>query len=37
MRQFGSIERVITAEETALMQIRGIGPKKAAQIRQLLR
>ena len=37
LRQFGSIERVITAEETALTQIRGIGPRKAARIRELLR
>jgi DNA excision repair protein ERCC-4 len=37
LRQFGSIERVITAEETELLQIRGIGPKKAARIRELLR
>ena len=37
LRQFGSIERVITAEATALMQIRGIGPTKAARIRELLR
>jgi Fanconi anemia group M protein len=37
LRQFGSIERVITAEQNALMQIRGIGSKKAARIRELLR
>ena len=37
LRQFGSIERVTTAEETELLQIRGIGPRKAARIRELLR
>jgi DNA excision repair protein ERCC-4 len=37
LRQFGSIERVITADETELQQIRGIGPRKAARIRELLR
>lgn len=36
LEQFGSIERVITAPEDALMQVRGVGPKKAARIRQLV-
>ena len=36
LQQFGSIERVITASEDALMQVRGVGAKKAAQIRQLV-
>ena len=33
---FGSVERVMTADETTLMQIPGIGPKKAARIRELV-
>jgi DNA excision repair protein ERCC-4 len=36
LERFGSIERVITAPEDALMQVRGVGPKKAARIRQLV-
>ena len=34
--QFGSIERIISANESALMQIRGIGQKKAARIRAVV-
>lgn len=34
--QLGSVERVITADETALMQVRGVGPKKAARIREVV-
>jgi len=34
---FGPVERVVTAEETTLMQIPGIGSKKAARIRELVR
>ena len=34
--QFGSVERVITASEDALIQVAGVGPKKAALIRELL-
>lgn len=34
---FGSVERIITADETMLMQIPGLGPKKAARIRELVR
>jgi ERCC4-type nuclease len=34
--QFGSIERVITAGEAQLMYVRGVGPKKAARIRELV-
>ncbi len=34
---FGSVERIITADETALSQILGIGLKKAARIRELVR
>ena len=30
LQQFGSIEQVISATEDALMQVRGIGPQKAA-------
>lgn len=33
---FGSVERVVTADETALMTIPGIGQKKAARIRELV-
>ena len=36
LQQFGSIERVITATKDALMEVRGVGPKKASQIRQLV-
>ena len=35
--QFGSIERVVAADEDALMQVRGVGRKKAARIRELVR
>jgi Fanconi anemia group M protein len=35
--QFGSIERVIAADETTLMQTPGVGRKKAARIRELVR
>ncbi len=35
--QFGSIERVVAADDTTLMQIRGIGRKKATRIRELVR
>ena len=34
--EFGSVERVITADEAALMRIRGVGPQKAARIRELV-
>ncbi len=34
--QFGSVERVITADDAALTQVRGVGPKKAARIRELV-
>jgi len=33
--QLGSVERVVTADETTLSQVRGLGPKKAARIREL--
>jgi Fanconi anemia group M protein len=35
--RFGSIERVVTAEESALADVRGIGTRKAALIRELVR
>jgi DNA excision repair protein ERCC-4 len=34
--QFGSVEHVITADTNMLVQVRGIGPKKAEQIRKLI-
>lgn len=34
--EFGSVERVVTADVAALEEIRGIGPTKAARIRELL-
>jgi len=34
--QFGSVEHVITADRSMLMQVRGIGPKKAQRIRELV-
>jgi ERCC4-type nuclease len=34
--EFGSVERVITASEEALMRVRGVGSKKAARIRELV-
>lgn len=34
--RFGSVERVVTADEENLMQVRGIGLKKAARIRELV-
>ena len=35
--QFGSIERVVTANEDTLTEVRGVGRKKAARIRELVR
>jgi hypothetical protein len=35
-QEFGSIERVVTADEEALMRVRGLGRQTAAQIRELL-
>jgi DNA excision repair protein ERCC-4 len=34
---FGSIERVLTADASALAAVRGVGAKKAARIRELVR
>jgi len=34
--QFGSVERVVSADQSLLTQVRGIGPKKAEQIRKLV-
>jgi DNA excision repair protein ERCC-4 len=34
---FGCIERVFTADASALAEVRGVGAKKAARIRELLR
>jgi DNA excision repair protein ERCC-4 len=35
--QFGSVERVVAADEETLMRVRGVGQKKAARIRALVR
>ena len=35
--QFGSIERVVAADEDRLTEVRGGGRKKAARIRELVR
>ena len=34
--EFGSVERVVTADEEELMRVRGVGRQKAARIRELL-
>ena len=34
--QFGSVEGVMTAAESMLTQVRGIGPQKARRIRRLV-
>ena len=34
--QFGSVEGVMAAAESMLVQVRGIGPQKARQIRKLV-
>jgi len=34
--QFGSVEGVMTAAESMLVQVRGIGPQMARQIRKLV-
>jgi Fanconi anemia group M protein len=34
--QFGSIERIVTADPAALAEVQGIGPRKAARIRELV-
>jgi DNA excision repair protein ERCC-4 len=36
LERFGSVERVFTADASALAEARGIGPKKAARIRELI-
>jgi Fanconi anemia group M protein len=33
---FGSVEKIMTAEATQLMEVRGCGPKKARAIREVL-
>jgi DNA excision repair protein ERCC-4 len=35
--QLGSVEGVVTADEGTLMQVRGLGAKKASRIRELVR
>jgi ERCC4-type nuclease len=34
--EFGSVERVITADRGMLVRVRGIGPKKAQRIRNVV-
>ena len=34
--EFGSVERVVTASEATLMHVKGVGPKKARRIRNLV-
>ena len=34
--EFGSVERVATASETMLMQVRGVGQRKARRIREIV-
>ena len=34
--KFGSVERVVTADEASLTQVSGIGSRKAARIRELV-
>jgi ERCC4-type nuclease len=34
--KFGSVERVVTADEATLTQVSGIGSRKAARIRELV-
>jgi ERCC4-type nuclease len=36
LQEFGSIERVVTADEEALMRVRGVGRQTAAHIRDLI-
>lgn len=36
LARFGSIERVVVADEDALIRVRGVGRKKAALIRALV-
>jgi Fanconi anemia group M protein len=36
LNQLGSVERVVTADVEVLLQIRGVGPKRAARIRELV-
>lgn len=35
--EFGSVERVVTASESALMRVRGLGSKKTMRIREVVR
>jgi len=37
LAEFGSVERVMTAEEGELTRVRGVGRRKAARIRELVR
>lgn len=35
--RFGSIERIVTADEQTLLEVRGVGPQTAARIRRVLK
>lgn len=36
LNHLGSVERVVTADVSSLLQIRGVGPKRAAGIRKVV-
>ena len=36
MKHFGNVERVFTATEDELMEVEGIGEKKAKEIRRVI-
>jgi DNA excision repair protein ERCC-4 len=36
LRHFGSVERIVSADLSALTQVQGVGTKKAARIRELV-
>lgn len=36
LNHLGSVERVVTADVSSLLQIRGVGPKRAARIRKVV-
>lgn len=34
--EFGSVERVVTADEASLLKVRGVGAKTTSRIRELI-